>query len=173
VIYPLYGRYTNGQNEADRLRDEKTAHEMEVSLLPTLRERNAEAHAKFDAMTQDYPELIPDEDIVSMLNDMCNRNNLRPAMLRLTHPKPPSAVIIDEEYGEPAEDAEMPPVFTIVSAAMNVTGDYPSLLRLLDEVNSIQYIRLASVNYVESRHETAAGTSNMSLDFEITFLTPE
>jgi len=182
-IMPLSARYNDGVSSRDQLSNEKTAHDMEVVLLPSLRDRNEEAHTKYNALRDEYRVLGPNEDIINMLTDLCNQNSLKPTQMNIskpdTPPPPPPAPPEDIRYnddGEPIENEETPeapppPVFTKISAQVTVTGNYQSLMRLLEDVSASNYIYLSNVSFTESRQEGYEGVANISLAFEITYLT--
>jgi len=176
VILPLATRYNDSTLERDRLNTEKAAHQMEVQTLPALRERNAEAHERFDRLTDGYLVIVPNDEIDHMLTSLVNINNLRPTSLRFDQrkaPPPPPAQELDED-GNPVESGTsgIPsgPVFVTVTAQMNVTGSYHSLVQLIDEVNAIEYMRLTSISFSQDRQEGPEDRSSISLAFEVTFL---
>jgi len=180
AIIPMSTRYTNGISDRSRLRVDKTAHEMEVNLLPSLRERNTEAYQRFDELTAGYPTIVENEEIDHMLTSLTNRNNLRPISLRITTPRPapaPAPVPANGENGESGTTDENGieqydpslPDFTKSTVQMNVIGSYHALMRLIDEVSGIQYIRLTSVGFAEN--SLMPDQARISMTYEITFLT--
>jgi len=183
AILPLATRYTDGINERNQLTAEKEAHQLEAATLPSLRERNAEAHTNFEELTSGYPKQMPNEEIDSILTTMCTGYSLSPNSLRFAPreapppppppPTQPDTVRYQDDVPEPEEpvvEAEPTPIFTKATAFMNVTGGYHSLLRLIDEVNRIEYIRLTNVGYQENSQAELAENSTISLTFEVTML---
>jgi len=185
AILPLATRYNNGVNERERLTIEKETHDMEAATLPALRTRNEQVNADFDELTNGYPNRMPNEEIDRILTSLCTRLILSPTSLRFAprdpppppppEPTQPDTVRYDAQGTEEEEEEPAPvaprPVFTKATAFMNVNGSYQSLLRLLDEVNSIEYIRLTNVGFQGSRLlGMQTPDSTISLTFEITML---
>jgi len=177
AIIPMSTRYTTGISERGRLTDEKAAHEMEVNTLPALRERKTEAYQRFDELTAGYPTIVENEEIDHMLTSLSNRNNLSPISLRITPRPAPAPATVNGENGENGTAAENGteqydpslPDFTKSTVQMNVIGSYQSLMRLIDEVNRIQYIHLTSVGFAENI--IMPDQARISMTYEITFLT--
>jgi hypothetical protein len=97
AILPLSSRYSEGLAERSRLSDEKVAHEMEAATIPSLRERNAEAYARFGELTSGYPTIIENEEIDFMLTTLSNKNNLSPISLWITpRPTPPPPPVSED-----------------------------------------------------------------------------
>jgi len=167
AIIPLSSRYSAAVSERGRLSDEKAAHDLEAAMIPSLRERNSEAYARFDELTSGYPTIVENEELDHMLTSLSNRNQLRPVSLRIT-PRPTPAPPPAQENGEENQTPDLPE-FTKMTVQMNVIGSYRSLLRLFDEVSSIQYIRITNVSFSEDRLIPEA--SRISATYEITFLT--
>ena len=167
VIIPLSTRYNESMSERARLQDEIEVHKMEAATLPSLRERNTEAYAKFNELTSGYPTIVENEDIDFMLTTLSHKNNLSPVSLRIT-PRPPPAPVLENGNGEESYTPDLP-TFTKSTVQMNVIGSYQSLMRLFDEVSSIQYIRLTEVNY--AKDVQMPELSRISATYEITFLT--
>ena len=167
VIIPLSARYNDSISERARLQDEIDAHRIEAATIPGLRERNTEAHARFYELTSGYPTIVENEEIDFMLTTLSNRHNLSPVSLRIT-PRPPPPPVPEPEDGEEVYTPALP-TFTKATVNMNVVGSYDALMRLLDEVSSIQYIRLTDVSY--SKNIQMLELSRVSATYEITFLT--
>ena len=168
VIIPLSVSYNESISERARLQDEIDAHRLEAAMIPSLRERNTEAHTRFYELTSGYPTIVENEEIDFMLTTLSNRHNLSPVSLRIT-PRPPPPPPPESEDGEEVVYTPDLPTFTKSTVQMNVVGSYASLMRLLDEVSSIEYIRLTDVNY--SKNIQMLELSRISATYEITFLT--
>ena len=174
-IMPLSARYNDGVNERNRLSDEKARHEMEVVVLPQLRDRAAQANTDFTNLKSDYPQLGPTEEIDRLLTQLCDKNALKISLLNIVKSDaspPPNQDITYDEDGNPLEEDETapPPVFTKVSVQMNVSGSYSSLLSLFDDVSATTYIHIKSVSFTENRHEESVNVASIALTFEITYL---
>jgi len=167
VIIPLSVSYNESISERARLQDEIDAHRLEAAMIPSLRERNTEAHTRFYELTSGYPTIVENEEIDFKLTTLSNRHNLSPVSLRIT-PQPPPPPAPEPEDGEDVYIPDLP-TFTKSTVQMNVVGSYASLMRLLDEVSSIEYIRLTDVNY--SKNIQMLELSRISATYEITFLT--
>jgi len=161
VILPLSNRYSEGIADRDRLNIEKSSHDMEAATLPSLRDRNVEAHFKFSELIEDYPIIEPNEIIDKMLTTLVNNNNLRPTSLRFA-PR-------DEPPPPPAGQAPAPE-FIKVTAQMNVVGSYISLVRLMDEVSNITFMHLTTIGFTQNRQLGLEDQSSINLTFELTFV---
>ena len=182
VIIPLATRYSDGIDERERLRSEKAIHEIEVANLPSLRDQHTAARERFELLTRGYPENVPNEIIDNRwLTPICNNNNMSIVSLRFaqreeTPLRPPTdqpTTVRYQEDGTPIEEipeVEPMPVFTKVTAFMNVTGSYQSLLRLIDEVDSTEFLRLTGTGYADSREGIFSDSSSISLTFEVTLV---
>jgi Tfp pilus assembly protein PilO len=171
AIVPLSNSYSTGTEERDRLRSERDAHDLEASMLPNLRVRSSEARERFYALTSGYSEIVPNELTDRRLTSLCTGNNMSVVALRFS-PRPvvpPAPPQYDEEGNliEPEVDDSYP-VFTYVTAFMNLTGSYASLMNLIDEVAATEYIRLTNTSL--TRNFQFDETSTISLTFEVTYL---
>jgi len=175
AILPLSNAYNTGIEERDRLRSERDAHDMEASMLPNLRTRSTETRERFYSFTSGYSIIVPNELTDQRLTSLCNANNMRITSLRFA-PRmvaPPTPLQYDDEGNlieeEEEDETDYYPVFTYVTAFMNLTGTYSSLLNLIDEVIATEYIRLTSVSYTRNVQESIEA-STISLTFEVTYL---
>ena len=159
AIVPLSARYTEGLNERARLQDEIELHKMEAATIPMLKDRNTEAHRRYAELISGYPVIIDNEELDFMLTSLSNEYNLRPTSLQIS-PRPARPPV--------PEDGITLQELTKATVQMNVTGNYRSLLRLLDEVSNTTYIRLANVSFTENR--PLPDLSRISVTYEITFL---
>jgi len=171
VIIPLANSYTDGVDERERLRGDKALHELEVANLPTLRNQNAQAHERFDNLTNGYPELVPNELIDSRwLTPLSSKYSMNIMSLRFARRDPPRSTTVTEtdSEGNTVETTVPAQVFTKVNAVMSVTGNYHSLLNLINEMHATEFMRLTSVSYSRSFIEDIIERSTISLSFEIT-----
>jgi len=172
AIIPLSNAYNTALDQRDQLRTERDAHDMEASVLPGLRNRSTETRERFYELTSGYPMLVPNELTDQRLTSLCGENNMRIVSLRFS-PRPvvpPTPPQYDDEGNiiEEDEDTHYYPIFTYVTAFMNVTGNYSSLMNLIDEVVETTYIRLTSASF--TRNFTEPEMSTISLTFEVTYL---
>jgi len=184
LIIPLSNRYTDGIENRENLRTEKTLHEIEVQNLPALRSQNIQSRERFEELVSGYPDRVPNEIIDNRwLTPICGRNQLSIVSLRFTQrnepppPAPPTTQPDSVNYQEPDEPDEasyLPEpgrVFDKATVFMNARGTYQNLLRLIDEVNATEYLRLTNVSYAASATNTMIeGSSTISLTFEVTML---
>ena len=164
AILPMIESYNEAQRERDRLAREKEEVQFDIDNIDALRSMSVAADERFDSLKEIFPILVDDEKIDTILTNLCLSNGLKPTTLRMTIPPPPQQTEGDENFEKP--------LFTIVTATMNVTGDYSSLLKLLDEIDSIEYIRIINLAYSLSRQAETGDDSDITLTFELTFLTP-
>jgi len=166
AILPLISRYNIGIAERDRLAAEKSAVEFDISSRPIIENQNQTAIERFEEIKQEYPLLIPNEEIVNTLTDLCLRNGLRPTMLNIVPPDAP-------RRGSNQPETPVSPLFTVITANMNVTGAYSSLLNLLDEVESLQYMRITNLGYSAGRRADSESEDSITLTFELTYINPQ
>jgi len=171
VIIPLANSYSDAVEERERLRGEKALHELEVANLPALRNQNSQAHGRFESITSGYPELVPNELIDSRwLTPLSSKYSMNIMSLRFARRDPPrlTTVIETDSEGNTVETTVPAQVFTKINASMNVTGNYYSLLNLINEMHTTEFMRLTSVNYSRSFINEIIEHSTISLSFEIT-----
>jgi len=163
AIYPLITAYTEGVRERTALSAEKRMVEADIANISFIRNANNEANENFDRIKHDYPLLIPNEEIDPLLTNLCLDNNLRPSSLRFVG----TAGVPQSENGDTGE-----PTFTLVSVSMNVTGSFNSILRLLEKVDSIRYIRITTLSYSANRLTDTPDAGSITLSFELTYVNP-
>ena len=166
---PLYERYSEAQSVHERLSEVRATGDRNIANRNAIIEANNNAHIRLEGLLRDYPLLVPNEEVDTTLTHLCLRNMLRPSMLRITRPPPHEPGSQSGPNGDDAQNNE-PPVFTVITAAMNVSGTYASLMNLFDEVDTMPYIRITNVSYSESRDES--DDASISLTFELTYINP-
>ena len=173
AILPLSNAYNTGIDDRDRLRSEKAAHDMEAQMLPSLRTRSVEARERFYALTTGYTTIVPNEHTDQRLTALCGNNNLRIISLRFAPrpaaPLPPPPEYDDEGNIIESDETHYYPVFTTVTAFMNLTGSYNALMNLIDEVVGIRDIRISNASLTRNIIDMV-DTSTISLTFEVTYL---
>ena len=163
---PMHARYAEAQAERERLAEEKEKVEANIIHEPSIIDANKDARDRYDQIKRDFPLLAEDEEIDAVLTDLCVSNNLIPTSLSIDRP---DAVTPQETQNEEQDAGE--PLFTVISVKMNVTGNIPSLIGLLDDLEQLPYIRLANVSYSEGRAEEVI-RGNIQLTFELTYINP-
>jgi len=170
VILPLATRYVTSLDERNHLREEQARVDADIAQKPAIESENAEANRRFTELKQEYPLLVPNEEVVTTLTNLCILNGLSPSMLNITS-KPPAA-----STGEDGSESEETDVsqFTIIEATVNVSGSYESLTKLLDEVDTKQYIRIATMSYTVNSQisEIEQPESSVILNFVLTYTNP-
>jgi len=174
AILPLSNAYNTGLEDRDRLQTEKDAHDMEALMLPNLRVRSAETRERFYELTNEYTTIVPNEHTDQRLTSLCRDNDLRVISLRFAPrpaapPPPPPEYDADGNIISGGESTDRYPVFTTVTAFMNLTGSYNSLMNLIDEVVGIKYIRLSNASLTRNIQDET-DVSTISLTFEVTYL---
>ena len=165
VILPLASRYIDSVTERNHLREEQAKVDADIAQRPAIESENAEANRRFDELKQEYPLLVPNEEVVTTLTNLCILNGLSPSRLNITS-TPPTA----QKEGEDTAASQ----FTVITATVNVSGSYESLTKLLDEVDTKQYIRISNMSYSVNRQRdpTEPTTSSVTLNFELTYTNP-
>jgi len=163
---PMHARYAEAQAERERLAEEKAKVEANIIHEPSITDANKDARDRYDQIKQDFPLLAEDEEIDAVLTDLCVSNNLIPTSLDIVRPEP----VTPQETQDEEHDAGQH-LFTVISVRMNVTGNIPSLIGLIDDLEKIPYIRLVNVSYSEGRGEEVV-RGNIQLTFELTYINP-
>jgi len=159
---PLYNSYQEAVIERDRLHSERLALELSILNLNSIIEANKAANNEFDEITKDYPLLIPNEEIDSLLTNLILSSGLSPRTLNI--------------FTAPADADSI--LFTIINVSMSVEGSYVSLLRLLDEVAKIPNISISTMSFSErlfyrdDEDEEVRGYGTITLGFELMYITP-
>jgi len=159
---PLYESYDRSRIERDRLQAERLELEMKILNLQTLLEENRIANEDYARITEDYPELVPNEEVDTVLTNLVLGVGMTIRSVR---------------FFEPPSNAEAV-LFTIVGATMTTEGSYSSLMTLLDEVEKIPNITIVSMSFSERRSSAndqegfVRGQGSMTLGFELMYITP-
>jgi len=166
AILPLMRNYVEGIEERNHLRLLQRKVDEDIRDKSTIENTHKDAEQRFDRIKQEYPLLVPNEEVVTTLNLLCITNGLSPTRLNITTPPYPTA-------SDDSEGTEETSLFTIITATVNVTGTYLALVQLLDEVDSLQYIRITNMSYSLIRDtESIVPTASITLNFELTYVNP-
>ena len=163
AILPLLSRYTEGVQERDRLAAERITIQFDIANKPITIENHRVAIEQLDAIKREYPLLVYNEEIDTILNGLCTANGLTITSLRFNDPT--------SIYADTA-DGGRTPVLTIVTVALSVDGTFGSLMRLIDEVDGIQYMRIVNMSYSETRGVDNNILGSIVLTFELMFVNP-
>jgi len=172
VILPLATRYVDGLDERRVVRSEAQAVRADIANRTAIMSENQAANERFDDIRSDYPELVPNDEVHNTLTHLCLMNGLNPT--RLTIVSPPPSIIAANEGATPeqAEQAAIDGLFTIITASMQVNGNFDSLKKLLNAVDKEQYIRITNVGFAANRDNEGIENSTMTLNFELTYVNP-
>jgi len=163
---PMYERYTDGQAERDVLAFEKATVEENLANRQSIVDTNNNARQQLDMLKQDFPLLVPNEEISTVLTNLALTNNLSPSALNIT--RPPDPPRSTENDGQETTG----PLFTVVTVTMSVTGNFSSILGLVDDVDKLAYISIINMSYSESRNPEESGFGSIALTFELTYINP-
>jgi len=163
AVLPLLSRYNEGVRERDRLTAERMTIQFDIANKTTTIENHRVAIEQLDAIKQEYPLLVYNEEIDVILTGLCTANNLTTTSLRFSDP-----ISI---YADTADGVRMP-VLTVVNVAMSVDGNFVSLMRLIDAVDDIQYMRIVNMSYSETRGVDNNILGSIVLTFELIFVNP-
>ena len=160
---PLYNSYTESRMERDRLQAERLQLEMKILNLQTILEENRIANDDYARITEDYPELVPNEEVDTVLTNLVLGVGMSISSVRFFTPPSNADTVL----------------FTVVGATMSATGSYSSLMTLLDEVEKIPNISIVSMSFSERRGNAnnqegfVQGQGSMTLGFELMYITPQ
>ena len=160
---PLYESYSNSRLERDRLQAERLELEMKILNLQTLIDENKIANDDYIRITEDYPEVVPNEEVDTVLTNLVLGVGMSIRSVRFFTPPSDANAIL----------------FTIVGATMTTEGSYTSLMTLLDEVEKIPNISIVSMSFSERRGSSndqegfVRGQGSMTLGFELMYITPQ
>ncbi|MCL2424792.1 MAG: hypothetical protein FWD05_00475 [Oscillospiraceae bacterium] len=168
AIYPLFSKYIDGTQERNQLITERAQVEADLLNAAEIEERNMAAIVKYEQILQGYPAFIPNEEIDRILTDLCITNGLKPTALRFTNsfgaPQP------GDDSDDQLEDSYL---FTVVVATMNMTGNYSSLVELVDDITEMQFIHITNLGYsVNNNSISEDENANITMAFELTFTNP-
>jgi len=159
---PLYNKYSELKAERDLLNAQRVELELKILNLQSIEEANNIANDEFAEITKDYPLLITNEEIDTVLTNLILSTGMSITSVRFFTP--------------PSDDDSV--LFTIVGATMSVQGSYVSLLQLLDEVETIPNMSITTMTFSESRGNAndiegfVRGQGTMTLGFELMYITP-
>lgn len=169
AIYPLFNRYFDDIAERNSLQTEKVQVETKIANSTRIEDDFLAAKEEFDKIIQQYPLLIPNEEIDRTLTDLCISNGLKPTALRFTDSYgAPQVEVNDESINE--DDASY--LFTVVVATMNMTSDYDSLMSLIDDVEASEYINIVNLGYAVVNSSDEDDYANITMTFELTYTNP-
>ena len=167
AILPLARRYVEGLQMRDFVIQEKADVQADFNNKSTIESSNKNADERFLAIKQQYPLLVPNEVVDTTLTNLSIKSGLSPMGFSIKTPSANSQVAAGAEEQDAAAG-----LFTVVNATMNVTGTYASITNLLDSVDEMQYIRVTNLNYTTNRQDETSNVGLITIDFELTYITP-
>ena len=166
AIIPLSTRYLEGIQERSRVHSERSRVDADISNKASIQREHDDASDRYETIKQQYPLLVPNEEVDTILTNLCIMNGLSPSSLSISRQTEPTRTSSEEGEHETPET-----LFTMVNAKMNVSGNNDSVMRLIDAVDDIQYIRITNLSYTASRQDDS-DIGSVSVEFELTFVNP-
>ena len=167
-ITPVYNKYSEKQLKYEDLSYEKKLLDEKLKNRYDIRENYTNSEENFIEIKEQYPNIMSNEEIDRVLTGICLQNKLNPTLLGIS-----DGTASGKTLGQQAskkEETQKTSFFTVVTATMNLRGDYASLKGLINTVNEIAYIRISRVSFSFDREGTGASASNISVFFEVTML---
>jgi len=167
VILPMFNRLEEKMDEYHALQVEKIQVDHLLAQESSIKEARDNAVARHEMESTRFLDDSHASDIGRMLTNLVQKHDLLPINQAL---KEPVEFIIPrvEENNASANDT----VFLITSASMSLQGNYINLKSLLDDVATIDYIRVSSLTFTWGVTVEGSETppDRMSIDFEVTML---
>jgi len=165
VIIPLYEQLEDQREEYGKLQVEKAHIDAMLASEQNVRDGRNQAVERHKLDSSRFLDDSHSSEIGRMLTILCERHGLLPVDQRLEDPKDFS---VDENNtsGNTARDT----VFVIMSATMNLAGNYSDVMRLLDEVEGIDYIRVSGLSYSWSVNPDVNPLDKINIVFEVTMI---
>jgi hypothetical protein len=159
AVIPMYTRYSELTEEYDLLVMERMRVETKIATEPAIIAYYERAQERFYAINEKYPVNIPNEEIVSIITEICQRSGFE-SLLSLS--VSPQRRALGEEIS----------AFGAASIAMSLGGGFDSVRRLIAAVSEIDYIRLSSISFAgpQAAESGGASSSNISVAFEMTVM---
>jgi hypothetical protein len=198
AIIPMYNAYSEKTDLHDRLLDRRSDLDAKLAREPAVVREYNRSLDLFAELGTVYPETVPNEDIDRLITRLIVSNGFVPMSLQIGAPTALTIRGADIEAPQETEEAEQrtmsalttmrearsggspPPAqpagdstraaLLIVPVSMNIEGDYPSLKRLIAELNRTDYIRLTRVSYNIDAGAGLNATNIFAIAFEITML---
>lgn len=182
MIIPLNKQYIQKTEEYDSLDMERELVESKFNneaLTYVGHQRGEEA---FNEIKKDYPFVMPNEQLDSILTKICLDNRLTPVTLGISDaedfvlkkPDEETEEEVEEENipneSEESEETAPPSALLVVTATMTLRGEYNSIKNLIDEIDKIDYIRISRLTFSLNNDTPTTNMPNISIFFEITML---
>lgn len=161
AIIPTYNNYMSKQEELDSLYYQKMLLEIKLQSEASVHENYDKAQKTYDAIIEQYPSVIPNEEIDRLLTGICLQNSMSVTSLKISNA---IDYIMSQEESESKGISQNSAAFTIVKANMSLKGEYDSLKNLIDTVERIDYIRISQISYSRNKD---TDSSSISITFEV------
>jgi len=162
VIIPLYNHLEDLRTEHNLLQIEQTRVEALIANENNLRDGRNQAVDQHKSDSARFLDESHASEIGRMLTVLCETHGLNPLSQVLNDPKD---FKIDED-----DDSDRDTVFTILTANMVLDGNYQDLLRLLDTVEEIDYLRISNMAYIWDIRNEFTGLDRITINFEVTMV---
>ena len=168
VIIPSYNKLIDKTDELNDLEFERIQVISSIAAEVSIRDNHDTLVAQHGINSSRFLAESMASEIGRMLTSLCDMHELQPIDQSL---QPPVDFFIepDEDTGSNAPAPGKDSVFLITTATMTLRGEYYNLMRLLDTVERIDYIRISRVTYVKSQDVTLSA-DRMVVQFEVTML---
>jgi len=177
IILPLASRYATDLQERSRLNIERTRVEADLANRSNIENAHSNAERQFEDIKSEYPLLVPNEEVDTILTNLCIMNGLSVSGFNITS-SPTMRQSSTSSTGDASGDS-VDSIFSVVKATMNVRGVTTNVYRLLDAVDGVQYIRIVNLRYSASSGRGQAEEEigalrriDVVIDFELTFVNP-
>jgi len=168
VILPSYNKLIDKTDELDNLEYERIQVISSIAAEVMIRDNHDTVIAQHGVNSSRFLAQSMANEIGRMLTSLCEMHDLQPVDQNIL---PPVDFHIepDDDSGSNDPAPVRDSVFLITTATMTLRGEYFDLMRLLNTVEQIDYIRISRVTYVKSQDLTQS-TDRMVVSFEVTML---
>ena len=167
VILPLYSLLNDEEEEYSELSLERVQIDSSLAAEAYIRDIRDSMAVRHGVYSARYLNESLSNEIGRMLTALCESHRLQPIEQSLSAPR--DFVIERDDDEDVDEDEDKQTIFLVVSASMTVNGDYSNLLRLLDSIKSIDYIRVSRVTYTWSI-DPERERDRITINFEVTMI---
>ena len=170
VIIPSYNDLIDRQDELNALEFEKVNIVAAITAESYIRDNYDTAVTQHRVTTRGFLTESMTNEIGRMLTRLCETHDLQTINQDLSQPVD---FYIDKSDGADTVNNDdyrkNNTVFLVQTATMTLEGLYDDLLRLLDTVEGIEYIRISRVTYAKSQNQELR-PDRMVVQFEVTML---
>jgi hypothetical protein len=157
AVIPMRNTLVGIEEELELLEQQKFEAQTRFGLEHVIRQSHDEARDSAKAVTERYPTNMASAEVDRLLTNLCFRHELIPASLSMS----------GASYLHLPERQD---VFLVVTANMNLSGNFQAFKSLLDDVAASDNLRIIRTAYSFGRTGTADDTTTFSAVFEVTML---